>query len=71
MNALNLDGSAAAATLMASVTAAEKSPDDATVLEKARSTAFHALATLRATLMAGALEMQLVYACACIWRDVG
>lgn len=50
---MSLDASSAAATLAASVAAAERSPDDHSVLEKARSTAFHALATLRAALRAG------------------
>ena len=49
----NMDPPSAAAMLAASVAAAEKSPDDPSVLEKARSTAFHSLATLRAALRAG------------------
>jgi hypothetical protein len=48
-----MDPPSAAAMLAASVAAAEKSPDDPSVLEKARSTAFHSLATLRAALRAG------------------
>ena len=48
-----MDGSMAAATLASSVSAAERAPDDAAVLEKARSTAFHALAMLRAALRVG------------------
>jgi hypothetical protein len=48
-----MDAATASLALAASVSAAEKSPDDPAVLEKARSTAFHSLATIRAALRVG------------------
>jgi hypothetical protein len=48
-----MDAASAAATLTASVTAADRSPDDQAVLDKARSTSFYSLATLRAALRTG------------------